>query len=235
MLMYFNIYSSLAYAILHPLIFQWKVRRRSQPACGAAVSVCRAAVPVRPDGSLAPLYGRRRHGLPRSSWRCARPCSFTFGSSWSPSACWCAKILCTAAAARSSLTPRSAAQLGYVGNLGERVAWLVPFWILTVFPQALNPSNPFLPPMDQSCRPTRHESPHPGPPTSPPPSLLLPPGPSMAAYGVQMITQIYFLLSEAVTGWIVLPIESAPRPGLSALRLAPPAPAALPRADAPGT
>ena len=33
--------------------------------------------------------------------------------------------------------PSCAAQVGYVGNLGERVAWLAPFWILTLFPQML--------------------------------------------------------------------------------------------------
>jgi len=27
--------------------------------------------------------------------------------------------------------------LGYVGNLSERVAWLMPFWVLTIFPQLL--------------------------------------------------------------------------------------------------
>jgi hypothetical protein len=47
--------------------------------------------------------------------------------------------------------------VGHVGNLGERVAWLAPFWILTLFPQ--------------------------------------------------LVTQVYFLMSTLITGWVTLPIE----------------------------
>ena len=73
--------------------------------------------------------------------------------------------------------------VGHVGNLGERVAWLAPFWILTLFPQ--------------------------------------------------LLTQVYFLMSTLITGWVTLPIEyvrrhahNARAPQLAPLsqrhRLAPP-------------
>jgi len=84
--------------------------------------------------------------------------------------------------------------VGHVGNLGERVAWLAPFWILTLFPQ--------------------------------------------------LLTQVYFLMSTLITGWVTLPIEyvrrhahNARAPQLAPLsqrhRLAPPLPGPS-GADTPG-
>ena len=64
--------------------------------------------------------------------------------------------------------------VGHVGNLGERVAWLAPFWILTLFPQ--------------------------------------------------LLTQVYFLMSTLITGWVTLPIEYVRRHDHNAPSTAPPWP-----------
>jgi hypothetical protein len=67
--------------------------------------------------------------------------------------------------------------VGHVGNLGERVAWLAPFWILTLFPQ--------------------------------------------------LVTQVYFLMSTLITGWVTLPIEYVRPHAHNVLAPLPPPPAPL--------
>lgn len=81
MLLYFNLYLAGAYAILHPMIFQWKAVTWPPKII---VAVCN------------PMFFY--------VWLVMEPIRLV---------------------------------VGYVGNLGERVAWLAPFWILTLFPQLL--------------------------------------------------------------------------------------------------
>ena len=101
MLLYFNVYVAVAYAILHPMLFQWKAVTWPPRII---VAVC------------SPMFFY--------VWLVMEPIRLI---------------------------------VGYVGNLGERVAWLAPFWILTLFPQ--------------------------------------------------LLTQVYFISSQYVTGWVTLPIE----------------------------
>ena len=81
MIMTFNVYVSCAYALLHPLIFQWKANTW-EPSI--IIAVC------------SPMFFY--------VWLVMEPIRL---------------------------------MVGYVGNLGERVAWLAPFWILTLFPQII--------------------------------------------------------------------------------------------------
>ena len=115
MLLYFNVYVAVMYAVLHPLIFQWKATTWPPRII---VAVCQ------------PMF--------YYVWLVMEPIRLI---------------------------------VGHVGNLGERVAWLAPFWILTLFPQAL--------------------------------------------------TQVYFLLSTFITGWVTLPIEYVRQHGRSAVSVPP--------------
>ena len=81
MLLYFNVYVAVMYAILHPFIFQWKAKTWPPRII---VAVC-------------------------------QPMFFYVSLVMEP-----IRLI-----------------VGHVGNLGERVAWLAPFWILTLFSQLL--------------------------------------------------------------------------------------------------
>lgn len=106
MLLYFNLYLAGAYAILHPMIFQWK----------AVTWPPKIIVAVHGPGHPSPLH--ICVCIQRAFCAPEQVCNPMFFYVW-------------------LVMEPIRLVVGYVGNLGERVAWLAPFWILTLFPQLL--------------------------------------------------------------------------------------------------
>ena len=147
MLLYFNVYVAVMYAIMHPLIFQWKATTWPPRIIVAVCQVTltrqdrpRPSPDPHPTPTLTP-----RPTLTRAPCSLRQPMFFYVWLVMEP-----IRLI-----------------VGHVGNLGERVAWLAPFWIVTLFPQ--------------------------------------------------LLTQVYFLMSTLITGWVTLPIEYVRRHAHNAL------------------
>ena len=83
MLLYFNVYVAVMYAILHPLIFQWKVKVWPPRIIVAVCQVTPTPTDPDPDPNPTPTLTRPRlRPRPRPSPRVllASPCSSTSGS-----------------------------------------------------------------------------------------------------------------------------------------------------------
>ena len=124
MLLYFNVYVAVMYAIMHPLIFQWKATTWPPRII---VAVCQVTLtrqdPNRPRPSPEPNPTPTLTPPPTLTRAPCSPCQPMFFYVW-------------------LVMEPIRLIVGHVGNLGERVAWLAPFWIVMLFPNPNPNPNP---------------------------------------------------------------------------------------------